>query len=358
MSKSAHQIINFYNAYHVKGPILRGIARFDDFRQDMNFATYTVAANTPKQAGFFGVVITEEPVNTSIKRVTVRWKLNDSGVANYETRLDKKQNLNEFVCGYTELFEVVASGTDPVANTGDVWNSEVTEYDEFHDIRITQIITAFNTVDTREWDAELNVWNQVEKTLSRTKNTAGWIDGFFYSHQEIRCGWFINSKETLATGTTYSYGTTINGYWPAVLKTFSPAFINGEDDEGVYVAKGVVDIDMKDSYNGPCKATVVVTFSSTAPSLSSVGTPMIPDSIAYEGIFFNFRIPECLHGTFTFTEAVGSVYHPTLQTSQSRVFNRTATNYTDWPDSYVKEFIVKPYKGGYISHAITIFKPA
>lgn len=79
-------------------------------------------------------------------------------------------------------------------------------------------------------------------------------------------------------------------------------------------------------------------------------------------------IPDCLHSEFVAAEQLIAEFFPEATprfyinsagsiTNMKEVYHRVpATNYTDWPDTVVKQDSV-PYKGGYKVTRLTIYKP-
>jgi hypothetical protein len=161
---------------------------------------------------------------------------------------------------------------------------------------------------------------------------------------------------TLGTGDDVrTYDDVVNWGWPAVLPSGQPRFYAVEAKEGHLIRFGY-DIDLKEAYSGPCRATIVESWSPTAQAVPTV-VHMMPTPIFFDfPMTRNFMIPACLHPAITLEEIVGST-HPTLH-SATTTKTFAATNYTDWPNTIIGAVSQTPYRGGFRMKVMTVYKPA
>lgn len=165
-------------------------------------------------------------------------------------------------------------------------------------------------------------------------------------------------KATSLAGTSRTYYTIINYQWPAVLESITFTAVDKYLVEGggdTYVAAFRYDVQTKDAYSGPCKATVTESWSDTAPA-QEVPTIMIPKAIEWDFTLSQGRIGPTLHDAFNITETIGS-NHPQYPTTVNTKAI-AATNYTDWPATIIGQITVTPYRGGFLKRKIVIDKPA
>jgi hypothetical protein len=293
----------------------------------------------------------------------------------FTTRTNKLTDVNKYICTATQTIEIVATGTAATTGT-DVWESQVIDIDGVHSIRTTITITGYNTIIRGEWDPNLNQHLTYEEVLVDSTTAEAHpqfpsgvvhVSGTLYDYidfDEIKCGWYLKTTVRLDSSITTTVNGTENHFWPAVLEygpTAAPLQGEIKDPDAhnygdTYNAAVLMDIRLKESYSGPCKATLTIGWVPTAPALATP-TQMITDAFANEGIFARFSIPACLHYEVVFNELVGS-NHPTHTDYHVKLFNAPATPLTDWPSTVVLPQFPQMYLGGYLSKTLTIYPPA
>lgn len=291
----------------------------------------------------------------------------------FVTRADKLSKVNEFICSATRQRTIVAPSTEPqsglISGTNYVWESGVNFVDAAHselDTTFVSYPSGLNQVIDSVFDEKLGRFITRKRDLIPSTVAEAAVDFpsaliagtspeyNYITYSEIKCGWYVKTTEVLTTASRTVYGS-VNDYWPPVARRIEVAPVLGEDEDGADYLLGIaIDIDLKDSYNGPCGLTVVTSWSPTAPTYAT-STQLITDGFRYDGLTFGVDLPACLHPSVTFTEVINN--HPKLATPQYRSKTYPATSPTDWPAT--KTIYQKPefYKGGYFTEVWTIKKP-
>lgn len=197
----------------------------------------------------------------------------------------------------------------------------------------------------------------VTRRLTKNPVVGGVIDdaGNIEESEQLNHDFFITTKRPVVDrsgvygGFPRTYTTSVSYYWPAVLE---PTYFNILNllIEGRY--RSIVDYQLRQPYQGPCSATVTEEWFPNPPtSVTPIDKIMRPESISYNGIWVNFGIPACLHPqVFVREQYTGTSGVLWLE----KVW--PATNYTDWPDTIVRQD-VRPYRGGFLKITTTIAKP-
>lgn len=158
---------------------------------------------------------------------------------------------------------------------------------------------------------------------------------------------------TVASGNHLTYDTIVNWGWPAVLQGVNFFAVEAKDG---HLERYGWDILMKEAYSGPCRATIVESWSPTAQAVPSV-VHLMSTAIEFDfPMTRHFSIPRCLHPTVTLTEVVGSDHPDLAPATTTKSF--AATNYTDWPTSIIGGATQTPYRGGFRMKVMTVYKPA
>lgn len=204
-------------------------------------------------------------------------------------------------------------------------------------------------------------WSQ-ELVAPGTSGTDIQADGTFSEVTPVNPAYSIKTtrKSTSLAGSSRTYYTIVNHYWPPVLLSinFNPVDRYIEAGGGdTYLERYRIDWQVKDFYNGPCQATVTESWHQTAPS-QEVPTQMIPEKVVWEFILTSQAIPATLHPAFSIQEIVGS-NHPNYPPQSNTKFI-DATNYTDWPATIIKSIEVTPFRrgGGFLKRKVVVSKPA
>lgn len=278
-----------------------------------------------------------------------------------------KPNFSEYIAEAVIETQIVRA-EDFAHYHGDIWDIVPEVINPEHTLRTTVRVKKVKERVRGIYDDQLKSSHRITEVLvkknaaiSNVNYPAGLVDlgGGVYenvSYEEVNCNWYLRTGEQITAGTKYTYQTSKSHYWPAVLESgpdIAPLY--GETEAGeTYVAANLTDIRLKESYSGPCKATVIVAWSAAPPS-STTPDYMIADSVDYVGIAINIKIPECLHGVIAFKENI--FRHPVLKDNQHRSKVYPATTNTDWPDSVTFMGQPNPYKGGFITELWEVFKP-
>ncbi len=151
-------------------------------------------------------------------------------------------------------------------------------------------------------------------------------------------------------------------YWPQVLTVLRAAALGIRPEPGADVEDAsaiLFDWTMKPAWSGDAKATTTIAYSISNPLITMAGVPTqnldtTGLDLVWPGVA-NLHIPACLHQAYSFVGTTGT-NHP-----QYGLFNYTkdwpATTYTDWPDTLIIKFDVRPYKGGYAVRKVEVKKP-
>lgn len=349
--------------YSVRGPVLQSYGYVDKYRQHMTTLEFEVAhgTNIIPSYGFFARV---ERQNTNKSRAFIYIpSTNEDENPDFHSSVETVTDFNEYICKASITTTIVSKDVE-VDEGDDVWESSLSELDESHNILKTIRIIDKQSVCSTEFDGVLNGDNSIVYTLTKNKplpDDVGLNGNVFTSFQQIKCGWYVAKEETLAN-TFFTYCSTENYYWPPVLEQVdepptSPidlGILLGDKAGIEYTAGILIDYRIKQAYNGPTRVDIEVSFQED--SVCEDIEHMNGDSINYQGIFFNLRIPESLHGVIELNETTGDD-HPTLKAAQSRNKSYHATNFIDWPDSLVGSVQVRPHKGGYVKVKKTYYKP-
>lgn len=357
-----------------RGPVLCSQEFDQRYGQTMHIFEYEVAngTNIPEADVPFGMFVSvQNRLNQNKARLIVAMVPRDEeGNPVFKTRCRTIKSPTPFICSAKECRTFINAKSDPlpVLPSGpNIWEASIQEYDDSHSELVVTTILSYSTLSDNVFDETLRESHSVVKTLTQTKaDDAGYsvsgeapaLVGRFVSYEEVRCGWWVKVVETINPGAKYTMCGVVNYYWPAVLKAapeLAPVSAVREDDGSTYIAKVCVYQNVKDAYNGPCKASIAVSFVETMPVSCPVPTQLITDDIEYEGIIFSYALRNALHIAITVTETIAN--HPVLAASvRSKTFD--ATSYTDWPDSVLADYDVKPYKGGFLITEVTVYKPS
>ena len=168
-----------------------------------------------------------------------------------------------------------------------------------------------------------------------------------------------------------SYDTYITYSWPAVLgddgslnnlnhftKTTGIEIMDWEDKGGTF-RNYVRPMFEEQGYRGPTRATIVEEWSLEAPVISSdAQRPFVmrPLPIVYNSPYLTVQIPPTLHGNVTLVCNTGTS-DPTWGQNVGSDRHFPETNVTKWPDSFVATVEVNPFRGGYLTRQVTVYKP-
>ena len=223
----------------------------------------------------------------------------------------------------------------------------------------TRLKLTVGTLTSVEYDEETGrVYNVVREIVpAGTSGSALDGSGNFSTIDALNQKFSIKTTRkatTLGTGgDSISYDTVINYAWPAVLQGVN--FFVVEHKTGYLIRYGW-DILMKEAYAGPCRATVVESWSPFARPVPTV-VHLMPTAIEFDfPMTRNFAIPRCLHPAVTLTEVVGTNHPELAYTVTTKNFQ--ATNYIDWPNSIIASVYQVPYRGGFKMRVTTVYKPS
>jgi hypothetical protein len=354
-----------------RGPVLCSQEFDQRYGQTMHIFEYEVAngTNIPEADVPYGMFVSiQNRLNQNKARLIVAMApLDEEGNPVFKTRCRTVKAPTALICSAKECRTFINAKSDPLPTLPsgpNIWEAYIQEYDDAHSELVVTTILSYATLTDEVPDETLREPHTVVRTLTQTKAMdAGYVwdvinnVGKFTSYEEVKCGWYIKTQETINPGTKYSMCGVVNYYWPAVLKAapeLAPVTAVREDDGTTYIAKVCVYQNVKDAYNGPCRATISVAFAREMPASCPVPTQLITDDIEYEGIIFSYALRNALHGAITVTETIAN--HPVLADS-TRTKDFAATAYTDWPDSVLADYDVKPYKGGYLVTQVLVHKP-
>jgi len=177
---------------------------------------------------------------------------------------------------------------------------------------------------------------------------------------------------------TRTYETYITYSWPAVLgDDGSHKGVSGHS-AGLVTDTGIEIMDWEDKsggsrnyvrpmfkeqgYRGPTRATIVEEWSLVRPYIYSGLNRhlrpfmMRPLPIVYNSPYLSVQLPPTLHEQVSL-QCDTSASDPTwgANSGSERIF--PATNVTDWPSSFVATVEVNPFRGGYLTRQVTVYKP-
>ena len=163
-----------------------------------------------------------------------------------------------------------------------------------------------------------------------------------------------------AGGKQTSYYTTVPFTWPAVLVgsiKLWPINLKDPDTGETIGSTTYADYTIKKAWSGICKARVDIGYSKNAISSINIDDieQMRPEAIEINWPILQLSIPATLHLGGDLVGTTGT-NHPRYSYSE---FRKTIdpTNYTDWPPSIVIDYNIQPYKGGYRTRRVTVYKP-
>lgn len=179
-------------------------------------------------------------------------------------------------------------------------------------------------------------------------------NGVMREGRQLSANWYAITERqiippTLITGRTYY--STVDFRWPAVL---GEIYVDTWERKDGGFEQYVRPEFSKESYSGPCRATIVERFYLNPPSTLSLET-LSPLPISLSNPLFSLSIGPTLHTGFDLSVSTGTD-HPVYEYTAG-TFPVPATSPTTWPSSLVVEDDVRPYRGGWVRQTITIEPP-
>ena len=181
-------------------------------------------------------------------------------------------------------------------------------------------------------------------------------DGYEREGKQLAPEWFVITNRQvipsgfLAGGRTYT--TSIDFPWPAVLGSIDVESWERKDGG---IQTYVKPLYAKEAYRGPCKATIVETFSATAPT-TSTPTSMQPLPIDISTPMFSVAVGPTLHPAYSLSLTNGTKDPIFKYTAATFAF--AATTPSAWPSSVIASDEVRPFRGGYLRSQITVHPPS
>jgi hypothetical protein len=111
----------------------------------------------------------------------------------------------------------------------------------------------------------------------------------------------------------------------------------------------------KGKFQGPCRAVVDISWSTTQPFGLAAAEKPEPETISITNPLFTLNIPPTLHGPVNFTVSTGSndeTWEPT-----NAIYTKGATNVTSW-EPHIASSEVKPFRGGWLMQTTTVYPPS
>jgi len=226
------------------------------------------------------------------------------------------------------------------------------------------------TINGQNWDKNLMKYVPftIQAVAKATADALTASAGTEISVQPYSGYWSIVTTETPPTSTLLGGGgaaewySSDNYYWPPVLLSIAFGNVGKRPAPGIAAAsnEAYYEYTMKPEWNGPTKCKHQVAFYTSNPIAAYTDIPeekMVPRAISFNwpGVA-RLSIPECLHGTTSFSGTTGS-NNPNYANVAYGSLSFPATTFTDWPTSIIGSYKVAPYKGGYLVHQITFYKP-
>jgi len=234
------------------------------------------------------------------------------------------------------------------------------------------------TLSGRQWDPQLNAYTSYTSYTASPADAAALtaVAGQELTITPYSPSWSVVTSESppqssIIGGTAVKYYTTYPFSWPAVLieDSFHWGAIPTKRN-GVLTGSSELyfEYELKPAWTGLCKAEVSVAFHATNPLITAAFIPtenisINPIIIEWPGLA-SFRLPPCIHGEYTFSGTTGTTnpdygfvaYSKTYRASTVQTTSGS-TDITDWPDSLIVDYDVKPYKGGFLVRQVKVFKP-
>lgn len=280
----------------------------------------------------------------------------------YQTVTEVITGYNKWICKATRTITFSASASIPASN---IWKASSKELvSGVFTVNDYTVVTTKTDHTYSKWIPSMGQFMTVTESLveSPADTTPDFDTGTklmtTYEHQH--CAWWVKTVEDYSDLGEVSYKQAKSYYWPAVLESIELASVTGQyNDNGTvrdYVHHITADVRMKEAYSGLCEATITKTFETSGSAGTMVSPLMIGDAFAYQGIFFNLSVPECLHGALRIREMVGT-YHPTLKAGQFRIKQYPATSQAVWPAT-VTVISYEPMGGGFIKTQTVYARPS
>lgn len=182
-------------------------------------------------------------------------------------------------------------------------------------------------------------------------------DGTYSEVRDLNEQWAIEEVKKLrglagAVTKSRTWSTTVNMGWPRVLS--HPVLDVIPSASGGIGKIFFVPVWLRGRYYGPCKATITLQWTLTAPTITPP-TVMLENEVSFDGALLNIDIPTCLHRQLRLFESSGDgtdQYAP-----YQLAWNYPATNYIDWPATITYQDSVERDQGGYLRTTIVIERP-
>lgn len=179
-------------------------------------------------------------------------------------------------------------------------------------------------------------------------------NGLLREGKQLTANWYAITErqiipQILLTGRTYQ--TTVDARWPAVLDTILVDTWERKDGGFEQYVRPVL---AQESYEGPCRGTVVERFYRTPPTDLSLET-LSPLPINISTPLFSVSVNPTLHEGDTLSVSTGTE-HPVYEWTIGE-YEIKATEPTSWPDTLVIKDDISAFRGGWIRQTITIRKP-
>lgn len=179
-------------------------------------------------------------------------------------------------------------------------------------------------------------------------------NGYMREGRQLTANWYAITERKiipsiLITGRTYY--TTTDARWPAVLDKIEVDTWERKDGGQEQFMRPVLALE---SYEGPCRGTVVERFYLNPPSTLSLET-LSPLPINISNPLFSISVGPTLHDGDTLSFSTGTE-HPVYEYTVGN-YEIKATNPTSWPATLIIKDDVSPYRGGWIRQTVTIEPP-
>lgn len=350
----------------IKGPWLCGQRFVEKFEQSfltysckVTRGTYIPAADVPY--GYFVSVTPFNAAESVLEILEIPPVINDPPdppgtppVHLFGVRTTKVNRYSEYICKATITKQIVPVGTEPDTGTM-VWESQVVQIDDKHAEKTTVTATELELLTSHEWDESLNVYVTSDVQLVTSGGAASvTLVGNIVTHttyKEVKCGWYLKTIDKFPKITARTYQTTIEFYWPGILKDFRTVIYDHKDGQ---VESFNEPVFREEAYKGPCKAEVTEDWSLTAPTIVA---PQIlkPLPISMSTPFADLNIGPTLHPAMFFNVTIQSD-NPRYE-SVVHTYNWPATVPVEWPVNLWISDVVEPSRGGYLRTRINVFSP-
>lgn len=227
------------------------------------------------------------------------------------------------------------------------------DFDEFSGKNLSTIQTLYYRGETVGFPAA-----PVEDVFADKTNAYWGVQptGIFREGRMLSANWFAVSERDVLPNAFVTdgrtYNTTVDYSWPPVLEGIETMDWVLKDGSTRNYARPYYTYE---GFSGPCKATVVESWS-TAPPTPDQPETMQPLPIVYNSPMYALSVPSCLHDDVDVVADTGNA-DPVFAVNAGSLRTFAATSPKTWPASVLASDTVTPFRGGFLRKRVTVFSP-